>query len=308
MIRIRPTAVFCCVPASLYECEVPSRQHRNQFIHNHRSSCAEATDTYKGGVMEELQKFLAQFTFCPKDDMRVGVERESLLVRSGAIAPIAPEVLRNLAKNGRYGYELSACQLEDRVGPVPINDLLDALRSNEAELMKAEQALGFTRFIYEVGPEDMPLDVYPDPTGRYEKITKHMPREVLLAACRVIGTHVHIGMPDHKTALTVYNRIHHHWEELGRMGDGSSGERLAIYTKMAPDYVPPHYPTWEHFYQEAVEKGSGSDPRKCWHLIRLSVHGTIEFRMFGTTRELERIITWARRCHELCRAARETTQ
>ncbi|MFH0806365.1 MAG: hypothetical protein V1885_01425 [Candidatus Brennerbacteria bacterium] len=253
--------------------------------------------------MEELKKFLAQFMFSPEHNLHMGIERETFLMRHGVIVPIAPEVLRTLSKHGRYGYELSACQLEDRVGPIPIGELLGALRRNEAEIAAAEQALGFSRSAYEVGPADMPLDVYPDPTGRYQKIIKNMPREVLLAACRVIGTHVHIGMPDPKTALTVYNRIHHHWEELGRMGDGSSGERLAIYAKMAPDFVPPHYPSWEHFYREAVEKGFASDPRKCWHLIRLSAHGTIEFRMFGTTRELERIVTWAKYCHELCRVA-----
>jgi hypothetical protein len=258
--------------------------------------------------MEGLRDFLSRFAFRPEFDMFVGVERESLLVRDGAIVPIAPEVLAAFSKNGRYGYELSACQFEDRVGPVPIEGLLGALQENEAEISAAEHALGFSRSLYEVGPEDMPLDVYPDPTGRYQRITKDMPRETLLAACRVIATHVHVGMPDHETALMVYNGVRRRWRELGRMGDGSSGERLAIYTKMAPDFEPPNYPNWEEFYRAAVEKGFVSDPRKCWHFIRMSIHGTIEFRVFGATRDLGRVVTWARRCHDLCRAARDAAQ
>ncbi|MDO8557546.1 MAG: hypothetical protein Q7R98_03765 [Candidatus Jorgensenbacteria bacterium] len=258
--------------------------------------------------MEELQNFLTRFKFCPEGEMLVGIEREAFLVRSGSIVPIAREVLEMLGMNGRYGYELSACQLEDRVGPIDIAHLLEKLCANEVEIARAEQSLKFQRFVCEVAPDDMPLDVYPDPTGRYQEITKTMPREILLAACQVIGTHVHIGMPDTITALLVYNNVISHWEELCRMGDGSCGRRLEIYKKMAPDFVPPHYPSWEHFYREAVEKGFETDPRKCWHLIRLSVHGTIEFRMFGTTCELERIVTWAKRCHELCRVARETTR
>jgi gamma-glutamyl:cysteine ligase YbdK (ATP-grasp superfamily) len=149
----------------------------------------------------------------------------------------------------------------------------------------------------------MPLDVYPDPTGRYQKITRDMPREVLTAACRIIGTHVHIGMPDHETALRVYNRLCPYFEHLCEMGNGSFGERLAIYRQMAPKYKPTPYESWEDFYGSACKKGFVEDPRKCWTLIRISVHGTIEFRMFGATDNHERIVRWATKCHELCMEA-----
>lgn len=258
--------------------------------------------------MDGFEKFLAKFAFRPEGDMLVGIEREVLLTRNESIAPIAEEVLRHIGVNGRYGYELSACQLEDRVGPVRVENLLTTLQANEREIRQAEEELGFQRFTFEVGPANMPLDVFPHPTGRYQEITKDMPREILLAACRVIGTHIHIGMPDRETALVVYNGIIGNWEDLCRMGDGSSGERLAIYAKMAPDFVPPRYTNWRCFFEEALQKGFESDPRKCWHFIRLSVHGTIEFRMFGTTRDLERVVTWAKRCHDLCHSVRETVQ
>lgn len=149
----------------------------------------------------------------------------------------------------------------------------------------------------------MPLDVYPDPTGRYQRITKDMPRKILRAACRVIGTHVHVGMRDHEMALRVYNYAIRHLAELCEMGNGSFGERLAIYKQMAPDYEPKPYASWEEYYNTALEKGFAEDPRKCWTLIRISVHGTIEFRMFGATDSIDRIVSWATRCHQICQEA-----
>jgi gamma-glutamyl:cysteine ligase YbdK (ATP-grasp superfamily) len=248
-----------------------------------------------------VREFLDRFKFRPEYTAFVGVERETFLVNeTGLISPLASLVLSKLTDRERYGYELSACQLEDRVGPAKIGDLRSALLSNEAEIVRLEKELGFGRLFTEVGPEEMSLDIYPDPTGRYQEIARNLPKEILAAACRVIGTHVHIGMPDHETALRVYNGVVQYWDELWRMGDGSCGERLSLYKKMAPKWEPQPFNTWHEFYQEAVLDGFATDPRKCWRLIRLSVHGTIEFRMFGATRELNKVVAWARRCLELC--------
>ena len=245
-------------------------------------------------------KFCSQFAFTEDGGGLVGVEREAFLLRDGKIAPIAEEVLRRLPDHTRYGYELSACQLEDRIGPTSISKLMERLLVNEEEIGRAEKALGFKRLYQEVAPPDMPLDIYPDPTGRYQRITKDMPHHILSAACRVTGTHIHIGMPNAKAALRIYNKAVLHYEVLCEMGDGSSGERLKIYKTMAPDYQPFQYKTWEAFHAEAVNKGFDEDPRKCWHLIRISKHGTIEFRMFGATHDLNKIVAWATRCHEIC--------
>lgn len=250
--------------------------------------------------MTSISEFEAQFSFNPINAGLVGVERETFLVRNGRPDPIAHQVLFLLPNRNRYGYELSACQLEDRVGPVDLSSLHGELHQNDMEIAAAAKELGFERSQYEVATDDMPLDIYPDPTGRYQSITKNMPRNTLLSACQVIGTHVHVGMPDCETAISVYNKVIPKLEELCRMGDGSCGRRLSIYKTMAPDFEPPHYDSWEHFHQTAIEKSFDLDPRKCWHLIRISKHGTIEFRMFGTTSELPRILTWATRCYELC--------
>lgn len=250
--------------------------------------------------MNDINAFIQRFNFRENMGLFVGVERECHLVdKGGSIVPMAAEVL-NIINDEHFGYELSACQLESRTDPVRILSLREALFDNDEVARSALDKLSLGCLHKEVAPFDMPLDVYQDPTGRYQKITKDMPIEILRAACRVIGTHVHIGMPDHETALRVYNNVIGYTDELMSLGDGSNGERLEIYRIMAPDATPKAYTSWKGFYSTACEKGFDQDPRKCWTLIRISVHGTIEFRMFGTTDNLDTIVEWASRCLDLC--------
>ena len=248
-----------------------------------------------------LKKFLEKFLFQPDKAFLVGVERECFLADDhGRIVPIAKKVLNHLSISERFGYELSACQLEDRVGPCRLDCVKTELEKNEAKVRRAEIDLGFSRRFTEVAPDNMPLDVYPDPTGRYQEIVKDMPHDILLAACRVTGIHVHIGMPDHMTALRVYNKAVQYTEWLCEIGNGSGGKRLEIYKTMAPKFNPLLYNSWEDFYNVAIAEGFAYDLRKCWHLIRLSRHGTIEFRMFGSTHDLDKITSWAKECHGIC--------
>lgn len=245
--------------------------------------------------------FMAKFAFRPEGAGLIGTEREGFITDpAGNIVPWAPRILEHLPDRKSFGYELSACQLEDRVGPVDIQDLLPAFMANERMLARAEKILGFKRLYIDVAPENMPLDIFPDPTGRYQLITANMPLHILSAACRVAGIHFHVGMPDHTTALRVYNGVIKNCERLCQMGDKSGGKRLAIYQMMAPDYMPQPYESWAHFHEIARAKGFEEDPRKCWCYIRISVHGTIEFRMFGSTDDLKEILAWAKECHKLC--------
>lgn len=254
-----------------------------------------------------MKKFLKRFKFRESGRMLVGVERECLIIDNhGKIVPCAAKVLEYLPDRTRFGYELSACQLEDRIGPVRVDEVKEALLENERDIKAVENRLGFKRLHTEVAPEDMPLDIYLDPGGRYQKITKNMPRHILLAACRVTGTHVHVGMPDHEIALHVYNNVINHVEMLCELGNGSGGERLRIYKIMAPDFEAPYYASWLDFYNKSIKKGFESDPRRCWNIIRISVHGTIEFRMFGSTPDLDKIVQWAETCHKLCNEAMAT--
>lgn len=266
-----------------------------------------------------LQDFKDLFTFNPSLVWNTGVERECFIVdTSGSIIARADEAIRYIRTYGwpdrtgqqyrdpgyTVGYELSNAQIELRTRPhESLRSLRSELEWNDVNLKHSLKELNLSTLHTEVGPEDMPLDIYPDPTGRYQVITKNMPHSVLLAACRVIGTHAHVGMLDHDMALHVYNYVIQHLHELCEIGNGSFGERLAIYRQMAPDYQPKPCASWDAYYQTALDKGFSEDPRKCWTLIRISVHGTIEFRMFGATNSVDRIIRWVERCHDLCQKA-----
>lgn len=257
--------------------------------------------------MTDISSFRERFNFVPARSLWVGVERECF-ISNGAGVPVsrATEVLKVLNDNAsliQFGSELSACQIENRTPAGPIGNLRGYLATADDILETALSSLGLRSLHTEVAPADMPLDVYPDPTGRYQEITSRMSREELLAACRIIGTHVHVGMPDHKTALCVYNRVVGETERLCKLGDESSGRRLAIYRIVTPSANPPKYASWQSFHEYADRKGFVSDPRRCWTLIRISVHGTVEFRMFGATDSLDRVCSWASICHRLCQDA-----
>jgi gamma-glutamyl:cysteine ligase YbdK (ATP-grasp superfamily) len=253
--------------------------------------------------MKDLKKFMSQFKFDKNKGFFIGAEREChLLDLKGNIVPIAPKVLKNLiSRNGQFSYELSACQLEWRIGPCEnIFGFTRQLENFEIFLRHAEKEVKFRRSFEEVAPEDMPLDIYPDPTGRYQEITKNMPRNILSAACQVIATHIHIGMPDAETALRSYNKAINSLDYFCKIGDHSSGRRLKIYSIMAPDFMPYPYKDWQEFFEKAKKEKFIDDPRKCWTLIRISKHGTIEFRMFGATNNLEEIVHWANLCQKAC--------
>jgi gamma-glutamyl:cysteine ligase YbdK (ATP-grasp superfamily) len=250
------------------------------------------------------KSFTERFNFNPEKHLFVGIERECFLTRDGQIVPIAHEVISRLEGRGTfgrlYGYELSACQLEIRTDPVPLEDFPKLIESSDQRLKAVEDTFKFEALHTEVAPYNMPLDVYPDPSGRYQEITRNMPIEKLRAACRVAGTHVHIGMGSKEQAIKAYNAAIPYLQTLCSMGDKSNGERLEIYRIMAPNFVPPRYTSWECYERYATEHGFIENPRNCWHLTRISVHGTIEFRMFGATPNIQEINEWVRKCYIIC--------
>ncbi len=259
--------------------------------------------------MFDKKMFISKFLFSPKKAGLVGVEREQFVCDSSGceILPLSSAYLQQLAPINAaggpfgFGYELSACQLESRAGPCPIDDLASTLCRCEETLVRADASLGLSRRNIEVAPSTIPLQIFNDPTGRYQEITKNMPEGVLSAACRVAGTHVHVGMPDIDTALLVYNRVIRHSKDLVKLGDGSCGERMSLYKVMAPRMEPENINSIDQFYAQAVEHGFADNPRSCWTLIRISIHGTIEFRMFGATDSIPKITRWAEVCISLCK-------
>jgi len=249
--------------------------------------------------MVSIQDFLAKFSFDERKSLYLGVERECFLVQNTEISPIAQMVLNELGIiDERFSYELSACQLEDKTKPCTLDHLKEWLLINEKIIKKAEEELEFSRS-FKTAPVDMPLDIYPDP--RYQEIAKKMSREVLLAACRIIATQFHIGMPNMEDALKVYNEAIKHVDELCKLGNDN--ERLEIYKIVKPNLTPPHYRDCQAFYEAAKTNNFVENPRNCWHLIRISIHGTIEFRMFPAVENLDTVVKWAKTCHDICKEA-----
>ena len=251
-------------------------------------------------------QFLSQFRFDPSKAGYVGVEREQFIVDNRRqIVPYAPAYMTRLESIGKpdgidFGYELSACQVESKIGPCELADLSKHLSRAESHLELIDTSTGLNRINIEVAPEDMPLSIYPDPTGRYQRITKSMPSEILSAACRVAATHIHIGVRDIKHAIRAYNSAIQSTDALIQMGDGSHGERISLYRKMAKEFNPLPLESPDEFYTRARTNGYDNDPRCCWTIIRISIHGTIEFRMFGATQSIKKITEWANICKLLC--------
>ena len=202
-----------------------------------------------------------------------------------------------------FSPELSACQIESCTSPCQLPALAKELK-DRAEVLTSAAASQELRLCYQpVGPLDMPLDHFDDPAGRYREIVARLPIETLRAGCRVAGTHVHVGLPDADTALAVYNQAVSQLAELIKLGCTDGGERIALYQTMAPGWRSPQYHSWKHYHEVAKREGFADNPRDCWHLIRLTIHGTIEFRMFDSCEDQRLIVAWAEQCLRLCEQA-----
>jgi gamma-glutamyl:cysteine ligase YbdK (ATP-grasp superfamily) len=267
-----------------------------------------------------LEKFKNRFKFKNAHRDLLGVEQEWLVVdrNTDLVAPKVPEILQPDPASRRFTSfvpELSACQIEGQVGPCKKHEIRDALSALRDQLRQLQEEHSFNLYPSEVGPEDMPLNIYPDLEGRYpriaQKLTSSDQTHVLRAGCRITGTHVHraIWVPDgvnmdiFDVALRVYNHVIQFTDELLEMGDGSDGERIRLYKQMAPDPTPPRFNSWEAYYARVCQESKKEDPRDIWFWIRISPNGTIEFRPFGMTDDLDVIYEWVTRCDQLCQEA-----
>ena len=142
----------------------------------------------------------------------------------------------------------------------------------------------------EVAKANMPFAVFP--TLHYKSISKQISQEQLEAACRVAGTHIHIGMIDWEDAIWCHNVLIKWLDYLCEIGDNSCGKRLSLYKVMAKNWMPQRIKNTEHFFSLAKEQGFVSDPRSCYWLIRISVYGTVELRMFGAPTKRKDVIRY----------------
>ncbi len=247
---------------------------------------------------ESFSTFLKKFHF--RDDYfgYVGIEREHFLVDGhGREIPRSPDFLDRI-RDPRWTYELSACQVESRTTPKrDMSAIKLELLENTNNAWRCARELGFSLINREVGNSDMPLVVYPEP--RYLAIAGVISEDRLRAACRVTGTHIHIGVSNINRAIVAHNMLLPYFEELCDVGDHSRGERLRLYKEMATQWKPIRYRSLKHFFSVAQEQGFAENPKNCWHLMRISVHGTIELRMFGVTDHVDEIVLWVSRIQKI---------
>lgn len=256
--------------------------------------------------MITFDNFLRQFKFTPMQNVlqgfRVGIEREAFLFdpTCGAIVPQAPSLiaaLRESAIKDQVSPELSACQVEVKTEPLRPRSVARVLVQDEQVLNAVAADLGFKLMFQPVAPADMRLDVYPK--DRYRRIAEQIPETVLAAGCRVAGTHIHVSASG-QTVLDVYNDLVDGFDDWLNLAGGYGTERMQLYREVTDRWRPVRYESWEDFYQHACESGFVDDLRSCWSLIRITAHGTIEFRMFDSTASVAEIDCWAQRCHKRC--------
>jgi len=242
-----------------------------------------------------LADFLSKFNFTPELAGFIGTEREQFLLVKGGLddgqySARAQDFL-SLIDDSKWTCELSACQVESRT--IPQKDLsaikLEILENENAGNQVAHK-LGLRLVNLEVASRNMPLNVYPDP--RYLEIAKTISRERLEAACRVAGTHIHLGIRDINHAIRINNLLVPYLDTFCGLGDHSGGERLRLYRTMAENWQPTIYESPEHLFEVAQAEGFADNPRNCWKLIKVSIHGTVELRMFGATDNVDEILEW----------------
>lgn len=241
--------------------------------------------------MNTKEKFLSQFAFSRAMNGYIGIERERFLKNAeGLYMPHAEKFLSEI-KDPHWTHELSACQVEDRTDPQSnLLELKYDLIHNTNNGVYAAEKNSAKIITEEVAARDMPLDVFP--LERYKNIVRNITEDRLRAACRVAGTHIHIGVGSVDEAIRVHNVCAAHTSELIHIGDHSSGARIALYKEMAGQWKSPQYENAEHFFETATVENFSDDPKHCYHLVRISIHGTVECRMFGVTPHEDEIIYW----------------
>lgn len=250
--------------------------------------------------MKEIEKFLLRYRFNPKMKGMVATERERFIVDQNGMPVPKSEILLKNSKNRMRTYEFSACQIEDRTLPKSDDtDILLALLKNENDGIETAHRLGFHLVPYEVAPEDMPLDVYPDP--RYLAIRKTLTPEVVSAACRVGSVQILLGAENWETALQIYQNARQHLNELCKAGDHSNGLRMKLYRKMAPRSQPPDYRNVSDVFEDARSENFLLSHKNNWRILRFHPYGYVEFRMFGNTPYLDEIMYWIEMVKQLSR-------
>jgi len=237
------------------------------------------------------ERFFKQFRFKKHLDGYFGIERERFLeFPNGKLAPLARRFLENTSSSG-WICELSACQVENITHPYKnFASLKKELDLNDKKGNIIAQKMGVKISARELAPKNMPMNICSNRQCRSTvlSMTKLM-REV---SFRIADTHFHLGTESLEKAIFLHNFLRPYILEFYKLADYSEGKRFLLYKKASPDCFPPHYKNPDHFLKIAIEQGFADNPKQCGHLLRISIHGTVEMRMFGSTENNEKTIGW----------------
>ena len=248
----------------------------------------------------------------------LGVEEELLLVGDdNALIDKASRVLREAEPElGAVTGELFTTMIETRSEvSESAGEAVDVLREVRRELLDSGARLMGAG----LHPTAAPGDAEVRQTPRYALIEDSLQGVLRTPIC---GQHVHVGMPDHETAVRAYNGIRTHIPLFNALasnspfwfGDdsGLASSRTVIFRSYPRAAMAPEFDDFEHFCRvtrQVCAAGDLEDYTHIWWDARIHpVLGTIEVRAADAQYDLRRVGALAALVHCLARIEADRDQ
>ncbi len=235
-----------------------------------------------------------------------GIERERFIVNaSGRIVPAIGELLPRVHDLARakgvstdlFSHELFAGQIEDRTPPCKTpQEIAGALELNDAIMNVAAHQLGYTLECSEIVDDARFTSLEVNPfDARHQAIWQAIPLERKIAASVVAAVHVHLSVTEEE-AVELLNLCRPEViEKLINIGDHSGRRRITVYKVMAQtEGAPPRFSSYANLMEYIDSKGG---EKNVWDLVRYKPSTkTVEFRMFGATRDIHEVLGYVEAC------------
>ncbi len=244
-----------------------------------------------------MTSFGSQFT--------VGIEEELLLVdeRTLALAPVTEAVLAGMDVDGREaGHDAYAAQIELRSSPSPS---AAAAAHDLARLRRTATAAGATLMGAGLHPDAAPDDAELVEGRRYEIVAEEL--RGLLRRTPESALHVHVGLPDERTAIRAFNALRLHVPLLHGLAanspfwfgsdSGLASARFALTRAYPGRCVPRALRDADDFEQLAATTLAAAglpDGTFLWWDLRLHpTYGTVELREMDAQASLDHVAALA---------------
>ncbi|HEX6340049.1 glutamate--cysteine ligase [Umezawaea sp.] len=250
----------------------------------------------------------------------VGVEQELFLVDpvSRRPVPLAPEVVAQAGDTFDVQRELTPFQIEvaTPVCETP-GELLDQIRAGREHLAKAAKSAGCLLMASAIPPlgKAGPPPESDDPRYRLMEASHRK----LLGGQGVCGCHVHVGVPDADTAITISNAIRPWLPTLLALtvnspvmdteDTGYASWRAMIWSRWPGAGAPPHFESAAHYerlVRALIASGALLDKGMVYWDIRPSAnHPTVEVRVADLPLTVREVAVFAELVRALAMTAAE---